>query len=213
MMSAQCEATGEHPTEKLRSIHAGIDPAGPGFQSNPPALSRHRPSCGPDALDSPARLAGDFRGDFRNGWGLWIRPCRGVHTLAMGFPIDVVYLDRAGKVVHLEHNLQPWRFSPIRMQAASVLELPSHTVARTGTALGDNIEIKMKEDEPRSVKLTETLQLERSPSSSFMTHLSSWSSGPRAGRTSSPPSARPSPAPVHAWPGKLRMEFFHTGGC
>jgi uncharacterized protein len=83
--------------------------------------------------------------DFRNGGGLWIRPCRGVHTLAMRFPIDVVYLDHAGTVVHVEHNLQPWRFSPIRMRASSVLELPSHTVARTETALGDRIEIQMKE--------------------------------------------------------------------
>ncbi|MGA8216072.1 MAG: DUF192 domain-containing protein [Candidatus Sulfotelmatobacter sp.] len=90
-------------------------------------------------------LLGASEGDFRNGCGLWIRPCRGVHTLAMQFPIDVVYLDRAGVVVHLEHNLQPWRFSPVRMQAASVLELPSHTVARTETALGDSIEIQMKE--------------------------------------------------------------------
>jgi uncharacterized membrane protein (UPF0127 family) len=64
-------------------------------------------------------LLGTSEGDFRNGSGLWIRPCRGVHTLAMRFPIDVVYLDRAGTVVHVEHNLQPWRFSPIRMQAAS----------------------------------------------------------------------------------------------
>ncbi len=83
--------------------------------------------------------------DFGNGRGLWIRPCRGVHTLAMRFPIDVVYLDRAGQVVHVEHNLKPWRFSPIRMQAASVLELPSQTVARTATVLGDRIEIKLKE--------------------------------------------------------------------
>ena len=90
-------------------------------------------------------LLGTVEDDFGNGAGLWIRPCRGVHTLAMRFPIDVVYLDCAGKVVHVEHNLQPWRFSPIRMQAASVLELPSHTVARTGTALGDSIEIQMKE--------------------------------------------------------------------
>ena len=89
-------------------------------------------------------LLGASEGDFGNGWGLWIRPCRGVHTLAMRFPIDVVYLDRVGTVVHLEHNLQPWRFSPVRMQATSVLELPSHTVARTETALGDLIEIKMK---------------------------------------------------------------------
>jgi uncharacterized membrane protein (UPF0127 family) len=89
-------------------------------------------------------LLGTSEGDFGNGWGLWIRPCRGIHTLAMSFPIDVVYLDRAGKVVHLEHNLQPWRFSPVRMQAASVLELPSHTLARTNAALGDHIEIRMK---------------------------------------------------------------------
>ena len=90
-------------------------------------------------------LLGVSPDDFGNGRGLWIRPCRGVHTLAMRFPIDVVYLNRAGTVVHDEHNLQPWRFSPVRMQAASILELPSHTVARTGTALGDSIEIKLKE--------------------------------------------------------------------
>lgn len=90
-------------------------------------------------------LLGVSPDDFGNNRGLWIRPCRGVHTLAMRFPIDVVYLDRAGTVVHVEHNLQPWRFSPIRMQAASVLELPSDTVARTETALGDSIEIKLKE--------------------------------------------------------------------
>ncbi len=94
-------------------------------------------------------LLGTSSDDFRNGWGLWIHPCRGVHTLAMRFPIDVVYLNRAGTVVHVQHNLQPWRFSPIRMEAVSVLELPSHTVARTGTALGDSIEIKMKETLPR----------------------------------------------------------------
>jgi uncharacterized membrane protein (UPF0127 family) len=91
-------------------------------------------------------LLGESENDFRNGRGLWIRPCRGVHTLAMRFSIDVVYLDRAGTVVHIEHNLPPWRFAPVRLQAASVLELPSHTVAETETALGDRIEIKMKED-------------------------------------------------------------------
>src|ERR1700679_1443849 len=62
--------------------------------------------------------------DFRNSGGLWIRPCHGVHTLGMQFPIDVVYLDHENKVVHLEPNLQPWRFAPVRLQATSVLELP-----------------------------------------------------------------------------------------
>lgn len=88
-------------------------------------------------------LLGASEGDFRNGCGLWIRPCRGVHTLAMRFPIDVVYLDAASTVVHLERGLRPWRFAPVRLQAASVLELPQNTVTSTGTALGDRIEIKL----------------------------------------------------------------------
>ena len=91
-------------------------------------------------------LLGTSEDDFRNGGGLWIRPCRGVHTLAMNFPIDVVYLDSANTVLHFEANLQPWRFAPIRLKAASVLELPSHTIAETETALGDRIEIHMMED-------------------------------------------------------------------
>jgi uncharacterized membrane protein (UPF0127 family) len=91
-------------------------------------------------------LLGATDSEFRDGRGLWITPCRGVHTLAMRFPIDVVYLDRAGRVVHLENNLAPWRFAPVRLQAASVIELPCKTLASTGTAIGDKIEIKVIRD-------------------------------------------------------------------
>jgi uncharacterized protein len=91
-------------------------------------------------------LLGASPGDFGKGWGLWIVPCHGVHTLAMRFPIDVVYLDRSQTVVHIEPDLQPWRFAPVRLQAASVLELPCHTVADTGTALGDKIEIAVAKE-------------------------------------------------------------------
>ena len=88
-------------------------------------------------------LVGTSPGDFGNGWGLWIVPCRGVHTLAMRFPIDVVYLDRDGTVVHINENLKPWRFGRISMQAASVLELPRQALNRTGTSVGDKIEITL----------------------------------------------------------------------
>ena len=86
-------------------------------------------------------LLGVKPGDFRNGFGLWITPCRGVHTLGMGFPIDVVYLDRSMTVIFIQRDLQPWRFSPIRMYASSVLELPSRTASATRTEVGDRIEI------------------------------------------------------------------------
>src|SRR5690349_3821765 len=91
-------------------------------------------------------LLGRSSDDFGNGAGLWIVPCHGVHTLGMGFPIDVIYLDEDLTVVHLEQDLRPWRVAPVRMQATSVIELPSHTVRETGTGVGDRIEI-LKEGE------------------------------------------------------------------
>ena len=82
---------------------------------------------------------------FPVGAGLWIVPCHGVHTFAMRFPIDVVYLDGDKIVVHLEENLKPWRLAPVRLSAASVLELPGHTLTSTKTAVGDKIEIALEE--------------------------------------------------------------------
>jgi uncharacterized membrane protein (UPF0127 family) len=86
--------------------------------------------------------------DFRNGSGLWIVPCRGVHTLGMAFPIDVVYLDRSLMVIDIQPAVRPWRFAPVRLEAASVLELPCHIAAETKTAIGDRIEITFPEDHP-----------------------------------------------------------------
>jgi uncharacterized membrane protein (UPF0127 family) len=84
--------------------------------------------------------------DFRNGSGLWIVPCHGVHTLAMGFPIDVLYLDRGLKVVGIQSDVRPWRFTPVLMRASSVLELPCGKAAETKTAMGDTIEITLSRD-------------------------------------------------------------------
>ncbi len=81
---------------------------------------------------------------FRRGQGLWIVPCHGVHTLAMRFPIDAVYLDQERIVIHIEHELKPWRMAAIRVLATSVLELPTGTVIDTRTELGDQVDILME---------------------------------------------------------------------
>ena len=86
-------------------------------------------------------LIGQTAATFPQGRGLWIVPCRGVHTVGMRIPIDVVYLTEDNVVLHLEYGLRPWRFAPIRMRAASVLELPENTVRPTGTTIGDQLEI------------------------------------------------------------------------
>jgi hypothetical protein len=93
-------------------------------------------------------LLGLRKDDFGNGCGLWIVPCHGVHTLGMGFPIAVVYLDGSYRVVHIERELRPWRLAPVRLQAASVLELPCRAIAETQTAIGDRIDITLSPGAP-----------------------------------------------------------------
>jgi uncharacterized membrane protein (UPF0127 family) len=88
-------------------------------------------------------LMGKDAASFPAGDGLWIIPSRGVHTLAMKFPIDVLYLDTNKYVVHVEQNLKPWRVARVSMRAASVLELPGNTLKSSGTSIGDEIEIAL----------------------------------------------------------------------
>ena len=86
-------------------------------------------------------LIGASRMEFNHGQALWIVPCRGVHTLAMRFPLDLIYLDQSGSAVDLQEQVQPWRFAPLRLRAASVLELPAGSIENSGTKTGDRIEI------------------------------------------------------------------------
>ncbi len=77
----------------------------------------------------------------RPGRGLWISPSHGVHTMGMLFPLDLIFLDQNKQVVAIEEHLRPFRISSVSLKADSVLELPVHTVFRTGTQVGDRLEI------------------------------------------------------------------------
>jgi uncharacterized membrane protein (UPF0127 family) len=78
---------------------------------------------------------------FSRGQGLWIKPSHGIHTFAMRFPIDAVYLNQERIVIHIEEDLKPWRMAAVRVQAASVLELPTGTVSESLTVVGDQVDI------------------------------------------------------------------------
>jgi uncharacterized membrane protein (UPF0127 family) len=86
-------------------------------------------------------LLGQKAEAFTSGKGLWITPSQGVHTIGMKFPIDVVYLDKGHRVIHLSHSLPPFRIAAIRLRARSVIELPAGTLAQTQTSVGDVLEI------------------------------------------------------------------------
>ncbi len=42
------------------------------------------------------------------GEGVWLSPCKQVHTVGMGYAIDTVHLDR-GQTVLFVQTLKPWR--------------------------------------------------------------------------------------------------------
>jgi uncharacterized membrane protein (UPF0127 family) len=86
-------------------------------------------------------LLGKSRRWAQLGRGLWIVPSSGVHTIGMLFPIDLIYLSKEKEVVHVEEHVRPFRISRVSLKAASVLELPPHTIYRSGTQVGDRLEI------------------------------------------------------------------------
>jgi len=76
---------------------------------------------------------------------LWLMPSKGIHTIGMKFPIDVVFLNRGNTVVGLVQGMAPCRLSSIHFSSYSVLELPTGTIRKSRTEVGDQFEISLAE--------------------------------------------------------------------
>jgi uncharacterized membrane protein (UPF0127 family) len=64
-------------------------------------------------------------------------PSSGVHTLGVFFPLDLIYLDDSYQVIHVIEYFPSFRIAPLKIKAASVLELPPHTIYSSQTQPGD----------------------------------------------------------------------------
>src|SRR3984957_1010012 len=71
--------------------------------------------------------------------GIWLVPSRGVHTLGVLVPLDLIYLDENYRVIHLVEYFPTFRIAPLRTNAASVLQLPIHTIYSSQTQPGDQL--------------------------------------------------------------------------
>jgi len=81
--------------------------------------------CVFSACSFRARLLGlALLDDVPAGCALLMPGCSSVHTFGMRFPIDVVFLDREGRVARIARRVPPRRFVRCRA-AAAVLESPS----------------------------------------------------------------------------------------
>lgn len=76
---------------------------------------------------------------------LWLMPSKGIHTIGMKFPIDVVFLNKDHQVVALVSGMAPYRLSSVHLRSFSVLELPSGTIRKSRTEIGDQFEISLAE--------------------------------------------------------------------
>jgi uncharacterized membrane protein (UPF0127 family) len=79
------------------------------------------------------------RGGLTESEALWIAPCKGIHTMGMSFPIDVLFLDDDLKVVATRENVAPWRATRFFRTATSVLELRAGSIRRSGVAVGNQM--------------------------------------------------------------------------
>jgi len=81
------------------------------------------------------------RSSFPEGAALVLEPCRQVHTFLMRFPIDVIFVDGRGAVLHTMAEVPPRRVSPYVRGAQKVVELPVGTLMATGTKKGQILQI------------------------------------------------------------------------
>lgn len=82
-----------------------------------------------------------FTASLPEGNGLYIQPCRSIHTFFMNYSIDVLYINENNEIVGADEQLEPAKIGNIYKGAFSVLELPKGTIRKTGTKVGHFIKL------------------------------------------------------------------------
>jgi uncharacterized membrane protein (UPF0127 family) len=81
--------------------------------------------------------------------GVWICPANAIHTVGMLFSFDLVLIDKDFKVVGLREMIRPFKITRPNFRAESVLELPSHSIFKSRTEVGDQLVIERYEAKKR----------------------------------------------------------------
>ena len=76
------------------------------------------------------------------GEGLLIERTASIHMFFMRYPIDVVFVDRTGRVTRTVSRLRPWRAVWWARGARDCIELRAGALDGTGTRRGDQLVIE-----------------------------------------------------------------------
>lgn len=94
-----------------------------------------------------------------DGQGLLFKRCSSLHTFFMGFPIDILFIDKNGKVLKSAPEVRPFKLVRAPLKAYYALELPTGAVARSQTRVGDHLtfmdewEESPQDDEARDLRV------------------------------------------------------------
>jgi len=81
------------------------------------------------------------RNSLRKGEALILTPSNCIHSFFMRFTIDVIFLDKTGKIIKTLPSFKPFRLSPLYLHSNLVIELPENTLKLSQTQPGDIIKI------------------------------------------------------------------------
>jgi hypothetical protein len=75
----------------------------------------------------------------KSGEGIWLAPFRGLPEWGIRVPLDLLYLDKDGRVIDVVESYPVFRANASTPQPASVLALPTHSIYSSQTQSGDQL--------------------------------------------------------------------------
>jgi uncharacterized protein len=82
------------------------------------------------------------RDEMPEGEALVFPRCRQIHTFGMHFPIDVLFVDKSGRVARAVPDMKPGRLTAWVLRSRTTVELPAGTIVKSGTRTSDEIAIE-----------------------------------------------------------------------
>ena len=76
------------------------------------------------------------------GEGMWFARCRGVHTLGMRLALDVLFVDRGGRVVRVAAAVPPGRWHVGDPAADAIAEFGAGFATAAGIVPGMQVELR-----------------------------------------------------------------------
>ncbi len=89
-----------------------------------------------------ARLLGVIGRRLEKDEAFLIPHCTRVHSFFMTQPIELIYLDRANRILAI-HTLSPWRISPLIKGTFSILEMVANGSNKYHIRIGDVLDISL----------------------------------------------------------------------